>query len=121
MSNLASSYYDAGRRDEAIKLMEEVLALRRKVLGPAHPDTSHSLQILVGLYKTERRYADAEPLYRERLQSLTKRYAATNETVVSATAVRPVCSTIGPGANVRGRTVPGRPARPRSRAASRVC
>ena len=39
MNNLAISYSDAGRRDEALKLREEVLTLRRKVLGPEHPDT----------------------------------------------------------------------------------
>ena len=39
-----------GRRDEAIKLREELLALRRKALGPEHPDTLESMTSLVGSY-----------------------------------------------------------------------
>jgi tetratricopeptide (TPR) repeat protein len=39
MNNLAIAYDRAGRRDEALKLFEEVLALRREVNGPEHPDT----------------------------------------------------------------------------------
>jgi Flp pilus assembly protein TadD len=38
MNNLANSYWDAGRKEEALKLSEEVLTLDRKVLGPEHPD-----------------------------------------------------------------------------------
>jgi thioredoxin-like negative regulator of GroEL len=39
MHNLALSYAQAGRRDEALKLWEQVLAQRRKVNGPEHPET----------------------------------------------------------------------------------
>ena len=38
MTCLAGSYFEAGRRDEAIKLREDVLPLRVKVLGPEHPE-----------------------------------------------------------------------------------
>lgn len=34
MKNLANSYADFGRRDEALKLREQALELRRKVNGP---------------------------------------------------------------------------------------
>ncbi len=50
MGNLAVSYFDAGRRDEALKLHEEVLALRRKVLGPDHPETLWSMGSLAISY-----------------------------------------------------------------------
>src|SRR5262249_38311267 len=46
MSNLAISYVDVGRGDEALKLREEVVTLYRKVLGPGHPDTVSSLNDL---------------------------------------------------------------------------
>jgi tetratricopeptide (TPR) repeat protein len=36
---LASSYEKVGRRQEALELLEEVLAIRRRVSGPEHPDT----------------------------------------------------------------------------------
>ena len=38
MTNLGNSYSDAGRRDEALKLREEVLPLSCKVLGPENPE-----------------------------------------------------------------------------------
>jgi tetratricopeptide (TPR) repeat protein len=86
MDNLALSYADAGRRDEALKLREQLLTLRRKVNGPEHPDTLDSLRKLAETYKVERKYAEAEPLYRENLQSQAARFPGTNETVVSATS-----------------------------------
>jgi len=85
MHNLALSYSDAGRREEALKLREEVLALRRKVLGPEHRDTLLAMDNLAYAYRLERRFADAEPLYREHLQSQTTRYPATNDIVAGAT------------------------------------
>ena len=45
-SGLAVSYDEAGRRDEALKLREQVLALRRKVLGPDHPATLNTLNYI---------------------------------------------------------------------------
>ncbi|MFC9022324.1 tetratricopeptide repeat protein, partial [Streptomyces anthocyanicus] len=37
--NLAISYRDVGRLQEALELHERVLADRERVLGPDHPDT----------------------------------------------------------------------------------
>jgi tetratricopeptide (TPR) repeat protein len=39
MNNLAASYWTVGRRDEALKMGDEVLRLYRKVSGPEHTDT----------------------------------------------------------------------------------
>ena len=39
MDNLAQSYLNADRRDEALKLADEVVRLRPKVSGPEHGDT----------------------------------------------------------------------------------
>ena len=52
MGNLAISYFAAGRRDEALKLREEVLALSRKVNGPEHPDTLGAMNNLAISYAT---------------------------------------------------------------------
>ncbi len=41
----------------------QALALRRKLLGEEHPDVAQSLNNLAGLYDTQGRYAEAEPLY----------------------------------------------------------
>jgi hypothetical protein len=40
MNNLAISYYQAGRASEALKLFEQLVPLRVKVLGPKHPTRS---------------------------------------------------------------------------------
>jgi hypothetical protein len=37
--NLASSYWSAGRTQDAINLQERVLADRERILGPDHPNT----------------------------------------------------------------------------------
>jgi hypothetical protein len=42
MSNLATDLGDEGRYAEAEKLDRETLAIRRRVLGPEHPDTAVS-------------------------------------------------------------------------------
>jgi hypothetical protein len=39
MANLASIYWNQGRWDEAVKLEEDVLAARTRLLGKEHPDT----------------------------------------------------------------------------------
>ena len=36
----------AGRREEALKLLEELLPLSRKVLGPEHPDTLETVRVV---------------------------------------------------------------------------
>ena len=50
MNNLAISYAEAGRRDEALKLREQVLALSRKVNGPEHPATLKAMNNLAISY-----------------------------------------------------------------------
>jgi hypothetical protein len=43
------------------------LAISKEALGPDHTDVAVSLNNLAGLYKTQERYADAEPLYKRSL------------------------------------------------------
>src|SRR5205823_1234379 len=43
MGDLAGSYFDAGRQDDALKQYEELLVLRRKVSGPEHHDTLQTM------------------------------------------------------------------------------
>ena len=49
-SNLASSYQQAGRTNDAITIEEAVLADRERILGPDHPDTLHSRANLAHSY-----------------------------------------------------------------------
>ena len=65
MINLADSYADAGRRDEALKLREEVLPLSRKVNGPEHPDTLGAMNNLALSYSAAGRRDEALKLLEE--------------------------------------------------------
>jgi tetratricopeptide (TPR) repeat protein len=65
--NLASRFYAWGQRDEALKLNEEMLALRRRVLLPDHPDTLTSMNNLANCYAALNRPAEALKLREEAL------------------------------------------------------
>jgi eukaryotic-like serine/threonine-protein kinase len=72
MNNLAFSYDDDGRRDEALKLREEVLALYRKVLSPEHPDTLRAMRNLAISYESANRRDEALNL-REQVLALRRK------------------------------------------------
>jgi tetratricopeptide (TPR) repeat protein len=48
------------------------LTIREKALGADHPDVAESLNNLAELYRSQARYADAEPLYQRSLAILEK-------------------------------------------------
>ena len=60
MNNLATALYDEGRYVEAEKLLRETLGVRRRVLGPEHPDTLTSNSNLANTEMKMRKYTDAE-------------------------------------------------------------
>jgi len=62
--NRVGELYAEGRYQEAIPFAEEVLRLSEDEFGPDHPDIAQSLNNLAVLYKTQGRYAEAEPLYK---------------------------------------------------------
>jgi len=59
MENLTTAYEEAGRLDEALKLREKDLAIRLKVLGPAHPDTLFTMNELASSYFSAGRSTEA--------------------------------------------------------------
>src|SRR5262245_41160058 len=59
----AWQYFETRRYQQAITLAQRALAIREKALGPEHPDTAVSLNILGELYRVTGAYAKAEPLY----------------------------------------------------------
>ncbi len=64
MGNVADGYTDVGRRADALRLNEELLVSRRRVLGPDHPDTLMVTNNLASSYKDVGRWADALTLIR---------------------------------------------------------
>ena len=65
MHNLANSLFYANRRDEALKLREEVLQLRRKMHGPEHPDTLMAMHNLAISFSDAGRRDEALKLHEE--------------------------------------------------------
>jgi hypothetical protein len=53
MYNLANRYSEAGRRQEALQLLERVVAAQKRTLGEEHPDTLYSINNLAILNATE--------------------------------------------------------------------
>ena len=67
MNNLANSYFNLGRHVDALKLCEETLAARKRVLPANHPDTLSSMNNLAMNYEALGRHADALKLFEETL------------------------------------------------------
>jgi hypothetical protein len=65
MDSLALSYSIAHRPAEAIKLLEEVLALRRNVTSPEDLNMYGTMVNLSGLYRLSGEVAKAESLEQE--------------------------------------------------------
>jgi tetratricopeptide (TPR) repeat protein len=72
MNNLAEIYHHQNRFDESESLFNKVLELRRRVLGPTHPNTINVLASLGELKLERHEYDAAEPLLREAFNSYEK-------------------------------------------------
>jgi hypothetical protein len=73
MHNLAVSYAQAQRLDEAISLFAEVVRLRKAKLLPDHPDTLASLDGLVDAEQAAGHWAEAEAAARDGLDARTRK------------------------------------------------
>ena len=59
---IGQTYTDLGLHAEAGKQLERALDLRRRVLGPEHPDTLSTMNNLAALYEVEGKYTQAEAM-----------------------------------------------------------
>ena len=59
--------YQAGRYAEAVTLVQRILAIQEKALGPDHPDVATSLNKLALLYQAQGDYRSAAPLFQRSL------------------------------------------------------
>jgi CHAT domain-containing protein/tetratricopeptide (TPR) repeat protein len=62
LNQMVVRLYGEGKFREALPPAERALALRRKALGPTHPDVVESLNNVALLYQAQGEYAKAEPL-----------------------------------------------------------
>jgi tetratricopeptide (TPR) repeat protein len=62
LTQLGNLHQRWGRYADAESFYEQALAVRKKILSPAHPQYAASLNNLADLYKTQNRYGDALPL-----------------------------------------------------------
>jgi tetratricopeptide (TPR) repeat protein/predicted Ser/Thr protein kinase len=67
LNSLSAVVYSQGKRDEARELVERVLAIREKALGPDHPDVAASLNGLGAWAHAQDKYDDARKLYERAL------------------------------------------------------
>ena len=67
LDHQGTELYRKGRYAEAEPLLKRSLAIYEKVLGPADPDLSASLDNLARVYQDEGRYGEAEPFYKRSL------------------------------------------------------
>jgi eukaryotic-like serine/threonine-protein kinase len=65
---IGQTYDDLGLYPVATKQLERSLDLRRRVLGPEHPDTLRSMNTLANVYDKEGKYAQAEALNSQTLE-----------------------------------------------------
>jgi CHAT domain-containing protein/Tfp pilus assembly protein PilF len=62
----------AGKYEEALPLLESVLEIRERVLGPEHRDVAEALTVLGALYFYKGEYAKTESLYQRALAIIEK-------------------------------------------------
>jgi CHAT domain-containing protein/Flp pilus assembly protein TadD len=67
-----SELHEAGKFEEALPLARQTVALRRQVLGDAHPATAVSAQDLALTLNAQAKYAEAESLGRQALEVCRK-------------------------------------------------
>lgn len=63
-----------GELDEAAAVLTEALEVRRRTLGPRHPEVAATLNNLAGTHHLAQRLSQAEPLYRQAIAILSERF-----------------------------------------------
>ena len=92
-------FYQQRNYQEAIPIAEKLLAIRKRMLGPEHPNTAVSLCDLALLYQYMGAYAKAEPLYQQALQIRQK--ALGREHSETAISLRPVGGSLSRNGRLR--------------------
>jgi len=77
MNNLAITYFTEGKYPQAEELQSQILGIRRRILGPEHPDTLSTMNNLANTYSTQGKFAQAEALYQQSVE-IRRRVLAPN-------------------------------------------
>jgi tetratricopeptide (TPR) repeat protein len=75
-TDLARAYRRTGRVDDAIPLVEQVLAARERLFGADHPGTLASRNNLASAYRATGRAAEAVPLFEKNLAACERLFGA---------------------------------------------
>ncbi|MCJ1349153.1 hypothetical protein MMC31_007389 [Peltigera leucophlebia] len=67
-SNLANSYLELGLYKEAMQLLQQILEVRKRLLGDEHPNTLKVMSNLAKSFIKLGRYQEAMPLYTQTLE-----------------------------------------------------
>ncbi len=81
---IGKAYFDLGVYPEAQRQWERVVDLRRKVLGPDHPDTLTSMSDLADAYRVQSAYKQAEPLFSKVLETRRRVLGGENPATLSS-------------------------------------
>jgi tetratricopeptide (TPR) repeat protein len=80
-NNLAALCQAKGNSTEAEQLYRRALAIKRKILGPHHPDVAVTLNNLAVLHKSQSNYGKADRAYRRALVILKKSFGPSHPQV----------------------------------------
>jgi len=81
---IGKAYFDLGVYPEAQRQWERAVDLRRRVLGPDHPDTLTSMNDLADAYRVQSAYKQAEPLFIKVLETRRRVLGEENPATLSS-------------------------------------
>jgi serine/threonine protein kinase/tetratricopeptide (TPR) repeat protein len=95
MTSLSGFRFEAGRRGDALSLLEEVVRLEREHLGDRHSETLTAINNLAVQYRAAGRLDRALPLYEELLDATRERLGAHHAQTLAAVHNLAVASLVG--------------------------
>jgi hypothetical protein len=86
MNNLASTYWNQGRWEEAEQLGVKVMETSRAKLGADHPSTLTSMNNLALTFSNQERWVEAEELQEQAVDGVKKCYGLQHPHTLTATS-----------------------------------
>jgi tetratricopeptide (TPR) repeat protein len=83
-TDLARAYHQTGRIDDAIPLVEQILAARERLFGADHPGSLASRNNLASAYRATGRAAEAIPLFEKNVAACERLFGADHPKTVAS-------------------------------------